>query len=106
MITGGLPINYPQNLKSSFIPITNGTINGFPFPYPLGGRISLLGLLFLLLLPSSAITFTPWGEPGVRRGNGRKVRMTKFLCFVLTGGLAPYRRPGVQLAARGGPGRW
>lgn len=87
VITGGLPINYPQNLKSSLISITNGTIDGFPVPILWAAGVFLVCLFLLRFTKFGYHVYAVGGNPGAAREMGVNVRMTKLLCFVLTGGL-------------------
>lgn len=87
VITGGLPIDYPQNLKSSLIPITNGTIHGFPVPILWAAGVFLVCVFLLRFTKFGYHVYAVGGNPGAAREMGVNVRMTKLLCFVLTGGL-------------------
>jgi ribose transport system permease protein len=87
VITGGLPIDYPQNLKSSLIPITNGTIHGFPVPILWAVGVFLVCLFLLRYTKFGYHVYAVGGNPGAAREMGVNVRMIKLLCFVLTGGL-------------------
>jgi ribose transport system permease protein len=87
VITGGLPINYPENMKSSLIPITNGTINGFPVPILWAAGIFLVSVFVLRFTKFGYHVYAAGGNPIAAREMGVNVRMTKFLCFVLVGGL-------------------
>jgi ribose transport system permease protein len=87
VITGGLPIDYPQNLKSSLIPITNGTIDGFPVPILWAAGVFLVCLFLLRYTKFGYHVYAVGGNPGAAREMGVNVRMIKLLCFVLTGGL-------------------
>jgi len=87
VITGGLPIDYPQNLKSSLIPATNGTIHGFPVPILWAAGVFLVCLFLLRYTKFGYHVYAVGGNPGAAREMGVNVRMIKILCFVLTGGL-------------------
>ncbi len=87
VITGGLPINYPEDMKSSLIPITNGTIRGFPVPIIWAAGIFLVSLFVLRFTKFGYHVYAVGGNPVAAREMGVNVRMTKFLCFVLVGGL-------------------
>ena len=87
VITGGLPIDYPPNLKSSLIPITNGTIHGFPVPIIWAAGVFLVCVFLLRFTKFGYHVYAVGGNPGAAREMGVNVRMTKMLCFVLTGGL-------------------
>ncbi len=87
VITGGLPINYPQNMKSSLIPATNGTINGFPVPILWAIGVFLLSVFVLRFTKFGYHVYAAGGNPIAAREMGVNVRLTKFLCFVMVGGL-------------------
>jgi ribose transport system permease protein len=87
VITGGLPIDYPEDMKSSLIPITNGTIHGFPVPIVWAAGIFLVSVFVLRFTKFGYHVYAAGGNPIAAREMGVNVRMTKFLCFVLVGGL-------------------
>jgi ribose transport system permease protein len=87
VITGGLPIDYPQNMHSSLISITNGTIDGFPVPILWAAGVFLVCMFLLRFTKFGYHVYAVGGNPGAAREMGVNVRMTKLLCFVLTGGL-------------------
>ena len=87
VITGGLPIDYPQNMKSSLISITNGTIHGFPVPILWAAGVFLVCLFLLRFTKFGYHVYAVGGNPGAAREMGVNVRMVKLICFMLTGGL-------------------
>jgi ribose transport system permease protein len=87
VITGGLPINYPQNLTSSLFSITNGTIHGFPSPILWAAAIFALSVFVLRFTKFGYHVYAVGGNPGAAREMGVNVRWTKFMCFVVTGAL-------------------
>jgi ribose transport system permease protein len=85
--TGGLPIDYPQNMRSSLFSITNGTIHGLPAPVIWAAAVFVISVFVLRFTKFGYHVYAVGGNPAAAREMGVNVRRTKFLCFVLTGGL-------------------
>jgi ribose transport system permease protein len=88
VLTGSLPVAYPEGLNSSFFAAANGTILG-NFP------VQILWALAVFAIGGLALKFTPFGYHVYGVGGNAKaahqmgihVRRVKFLCFVMTGAL-------------------
>jgi ribose transport system permease protein len=87
VLTGGLPIDYAQNLHSSLFSLTNGTIGGFPVPVLWAAGVFVFAMFGLRFTKFGYHVYAVGGNPGAAREMGVNVRMTKFGCFVITGGL-------------------
>ena len=88
VITGGLPVTYPESVTSSFFAAANGTVL-FNFP------VQILWAIAVCVVGALALRFTPFGYHVYGVGGNAKaahemginVRRVKFLCFVMTGAL-------------------
>ena len=66
VITGGWPINHPEDMKSSLIPITNGTIDGFPVPIVWAAGIFLVSVFVLRFTKFGYHVYAVGGNPSWR----------------------------------------
>jgi ribose transport system permease protein len=103
VITGGLPIDYPEDMKSSLIPITNGTIHGFPVPIVWAAGIFLVSVFVLRFTKFGYHVYAAGGNPiAARDGRKRQDDQVPLFCAG-RGAVRTDGRPGVQLVTRSRP---
>jgi ribose transport system permease protein len=88
VITGGLPVTYPESATSSFFAAANGTIfTNFPVQILWAVGIFAVGALALKFTPFGYHVYGAGGNAKAAHEMGINVRRVKFLCFVMTGAL-------------------
>jgi ribose transport system permease protein len=87
VLTDGVPINYPQNLKTSLFTATNGTIGTFPVQILWAAGVFVMGVFLLRFTKFGYHIYAAGGNARAAREMGVNVKLTKFLCFVITGAL-------------------
>ncbi len=85
VLTGGLPIIYPDEVRSSFFAATNGSVAGVPAQVIWGIAIIVIGALVLKWTRFGAHVYATGGNLRSARAAGINTRRVKFACFVMTG---------------------
>ncbi len=105
VITDGVPITYPTNLRSSLFSITNGSFDGIPAPVLWAGVALVMGVFLLRFTRFGYHVYAVGGNTVAAREMGIRVKQTKMLCFILTGAMRLRSRPSSGVAARSRPQR-
>jgi len=97
VITAGIPVAYPDQLRSSLFSVTNGHLSQVPVQVIWGGSAFVIGAVLLKFTVFGYHVYAVGGNREGARASGIFTWRVRFLCFLLTGVLC-----GVTAALDGG----
>jgi ribose transport system permease protein len=85
VLSGSFPINFPENLSSSFFAVASGSVFGVPAQLLWMFGVLIVGGFTLRLTRFGYHVYATGGNVAAARASGISTRRIKISCFILTG---------------------